>query len=489
MSMNPDANIRRMATVVRDSNDAITIQDFEGNIIAWNKGAAQMYGYSEEEALQMNIDLLTPSGKLAEQRDFIRRLIAGETITSFETQRLTKNRSVLDVWLTVTKLMDDDGKPVGLASTERDITTRKRAVEEMVVASEIRYRRLFETAKDGILILDAETGMVVDVTPFLIKLLGFSHQQFLGKKVWELGFFKDIVANQANFAELQQKEYMRYENKPLETSDGRRIEVEFISNVYLIGKKKVIQCNVRDISERKHIEKELASAMENVQRSNKDLEQFAYIASHDLQEPLRMVSSYTQLLAERYGEQLDDKAKKYIEYAVNGAIRMQRLINDLLTYSRINTQGGAPQPTDSHSVLGEALRNLSAAIEESRAIVANDDLPMVRADASQLMQVFQNLIANAIKFRRADDAPRIHVSAKDLGHEWCFLVKDNGIGNDSKYAEKIFVIFQRLHTLQEYPGTGIGLAMCKRVVERHGGRIWFESELNKGSTFYFTLPK
>ncbi len=489
MSMNPDANIRRMATVVRDSNDAITIQDFEGNITAWNRGAAQMYGYSEEEALQMNIDLLTPPGKLAEQRDFIRRLIAGETITSFETQRLTKNGRVLDVWLTVTKLMDDDGKPVGLASTERDITTRKRAVEEMVVASEIRYRRLFETAKDGILILDAETGMVVDVNPFLIKLLGFSHEQFLGKKVWELGFFKDIVANQANFAELQQKEYMRYENKPLQTSDGRQVEVEFISNVYLIGKKKVIQCNVRDISERKQIERQLASAMATVQRSNKDLEQFAYVASHDLQEPLRMVSSYTQLLAERYGDQLDEKAKKYIDYAVDGAIRMQRLINDLLTYSRINTQGVIPKLTDSHSVLGEALRNLSAAIEENRAIVTNDDLPVVRADASQLMQVFQNLISNAIKFRRADDAPRIHVSVKNLGHEWCFSVKDNGIGIDSKYAGKVFVIFQRLHTSQEYPGTGIGLAMCKRVVERHGGRIWFESELDKGSTFYFTLPK
>ena len=489
MSMNPDANIRRMATVVRDSNDAITIQDFEGNITAWNRGAAQMYGYSEEEALQMNIDLLTPPGKLAEQRDFIRRLIAGETITSFETQRLTKNGRVLDVWLTVTKLMDDDGKPVGLASTERDITTRKRAVEEMVVASEIRYRRLFETAKDGILILDAETGMIVDVNPFLIKLLGFSHEQFLGKKVWELGFFKDIVANQANFAELQQKEYMRYENKPLQTSDGRQVEVEFISNVYLIGKKKVIQCNVRDISERKQIERQLASAMATVQRSNKDLEQFAYVASHDLQEPLRMVSSYTQLLAERYGDQLDEKAKKYIDYAVDGAIRMQRLINDLLTYSRINTQGVIPKLTDSHSVLGEALRNLSAAIEENRAIVTNDDLPVVRADASQLMQVFQNLISNAIKFRRADDAPRIHVSVKNLGHEWCFSVKDNGIGIDSKYAGKVFVIFQRLHTSQEYPGTGIGLAMCKRVVERHGGRIWFESELDKGSTFYFTLPK
>ena len=167
---------------------------------------------------------------------------------------------------------------------------------------------------------------------------------------------------------------------------------------------------------------------------------------------------------------------------------MQRLINDLLAYSRVNTQGKTIETVDSHSVLGAALRNLSAAIEESHAIIINDDMPAVRADASQLSQLFQNLIGNAIKFRGAD-SPRIHVSASDFGREWRFSVKDNGIGFDAKYADKVFVIFQRLHTRQEFPGTGIGLAICKRIVERHGGRIWFESETGKGSTFYFTLPK
>lgn len=201
-----------------------------------------------------------------------------------------------------------------------------------------------------------------------------------------------------------------------------------------------------------------------------------------------MVSSYTQLLGQRYEGQLDEKAKKYIDYAVDGAVRMQQLINDLLAYSRVNTQGKTPEMIDSHSVLGEALGNLSAAIEENRAIVINDDLPMVRADATQLSQLFQNLIGNAIKFR-GSDLPRIQVSACDLGSEWRFSVKDNGIGIAAQYADKVFVIFQRLHTRQDYPGTGIGLAICKRIVERHGGRIWFESEPGKGSTFYFTLPK
>ena len=242
------------------------------------------------------------------------------------------------------------------------------------------------------------------------------------------------------------------------------------------------------ITERKRAEGKIRGVLAGLERSNKDLELFASIISHDLKEPLRMVASYTQLLAERYEGQLDEKAKKYIAYAVEGAIRMQRLVNDLLTYSRVSTRGNPIETTDSHSILGEAIRNLAAVIEESKTIVTTEDLPMVRADASQLVQVFQNLLANAIKFR-SENSPLIQVTARDEGREWVFSVRDNGIGIDQQYAERVFVIFQRLHTRQEYPGTGIGLAVCKRIVERHGGKIWFESEPGKGSTFFFTVPK
>jgi signal transduction histidine kinase len=243
-----------------------------------------------------------------------------------------------------------------------------------------------------------------------------------------------------------------------------------------------------EIVKRREVEAALYTTNEDLMRSNKELEQFAYVASHDLQEPLRMVSSYTQLLAQRYEGQLDDKAKKYIDYAVDGAVRMQRLINDLLTYSRIGTRGKQPEQIDAHAVLGEAIRNLAAAIEESHALVTTEDLPMVRADASQLALVFQNLIGNAIKFHGPED-PRVHVSVADQAGEWVFSVRDNGIGIDPQYADRIFVIFQRLHTREEYSGTGIGLAVCKRIVERHGGRIWFESVPGNGSTFFFTIPK
>ncbi|MDP2268816.1 MAG: ATP-binding protein, partial [Deltaproteobacteria bacterium] len=226
----------------------------------------------------------------------------------------------------------------------------------------------------------------------------------------------------------------------------------------------------------------------DLERSNKDLEQFAYVASHDLQEPLRMVASYTQLLAQHYEGRLDEKAKKFMDYAVDGAVRMQRLINDLLTYSRITTQGKPLENTDTHALLGEAISNLATLIAEKRAVITNDNLPTVKADASQLMQVFQNLLANAIKFQ-GENVPHIHVSAQDKGREWIFAVRDNGIGIEMQYADRVFVIFQRLHTRQEYPGTGIGLAVCKRIVERHGGRVWFESEPGQGSTFFFTIMK
>jgi PAS domain S-box-containing protein len=244
----------------------------------------------------------------------------------------------------------------------------------------------------------------------------------------------------------------------------------------------------RDITERKLAEEKIKLTLADLERSNQELEHFAYVASHDLQEPLRMVSSYTQLLGQRYAGQLDDKAAKYIHYAVDGAIRMQTLINDLLTYSRVGRLGKPPEPTDSHSVLGEAIRNLAITIAETRAVITNDDLPTVRADASQLVLLFQNLLANAIKFRRAE-LPRIHVSARERGGEWLFSFKDNGIGIAAQYAERVFIIFQRLHTREEYPGTGIGLAVCKRIVERHAGKIWFESEPGSGTTFFFTIPK
>jgi len=400
----------------------------------------------------------------------------------------------------------------------RSTAQESRAAEQALIASETRYRRLFETAQDGFLIINAETGLIVDTNPFLTDLLGFSKEELLGKELWEIGTFKDIVANRANFEELRQKEYIRYEDLPLRTADGRQVNVEFVSNVYEIEHRKVIQCVIRDITERKKLEEELRKHREHLEemvaertaeltkeitkrkqaeeklkqtvaelgRSNEELQGFAHVASHDLQEPLRMVASYVQLLERRYKDNLDADANDFINFAVDGTKRMQNLINDLLSYSRVGSRGKPFEPTNIEQVFEAAMDNLRVAIEESKAEVTHEPLPTVTADEGQMVQVFQNLLSNAIKFRRKEP-PRVHVAAEQKGGEWIFSVRDNGIGIEPQYFERIFIIFQRLHG-QEYPGTGAGLAIAKRIVEHHGGRIWVESEPGKGSIFYFSIP-
>ena len=235
-------------------------------------------------------------------------------------------------------------------------------------------------------------------------------------------------------------------------------------------------------------EQQLEHYAAELERSNRDLEQFAYIASHDLQEPLRMVRSYLQLIEQRYQGKLDADAKDFIAYAVDGASRMQTLISELLAYSRVGTRGKPFESIDCTAIVKRVLANLSVAIEESNAKVTYDPLPVVVADSMQLTQIFQNLIGNAIKFH-SQDLPCVHISATDEHDEWTFSVHDNGIGIDPKNIERIFLIFQRLHTREEYPGAGIGLAICKRIVERHGGRFWASSEPGKGTAFCFTIPK
>jgi chemotaxis family two-component system sensor kinase Cph1 len=239
--------------------------------------------------------------------------------------------------------------------------------------------------------------------------------------------------------------------------------------------------------QRQLAEKKLAEKAEALARSDHDLEQFAYVASHDLQEPLRMVAAYTQLLAERYRGKLDENADKYIGYAVEGALRMRTLILDLLAFSRVGRAETNRKNGECNAALNNALENLRSAIEESAAVVTHDHLPAVAVDPTQLVQLFQNLIGNAIKFR-GNEVPAIRVSAKKQDARWLFAVADNGIGVSSQYKDKIFVIFQRLHTREEYSGNGVGLAICKKIVEHHGGRIWVESELGCGATFHFTLP-
>ncbi|HZD42421.1 MAG TPA: ATP-binding protein, partial [Methanomicrobiales archaeon] len=293
---------------------------------------------------------------------------------------------------------------------------------------------------------------------------------------------------QARMRETDERGYGSPLEMVMTRLDGESVYVEAAGSIVYQQGLPFHQVVMRDITERKRAEKQLQRLTADLRRSNEDLQRFAYVASHDLQEPLRTIVIFTQLLEKRYKGRLDKDADDYIQFIVDGGKRMQTLIEDLLQFSRVATKGKELVRTDSEDVVEKSLENLKGSIEESRAVITQDPLPLVMADPIQLQQVFQNLISNAIKFRKEDLPPRIHIGARRLDGMVEFSVQDNGIGIEAEYFDKIFVIFQRLHGPEEYPGTGIGLAVVKRIIERHGGEIWVESEPGKGSTFHFTIP-
>ncbi|MCL5037857.1 MAG: PAS domain S-box protein [Chloroflexi bacterium] len=366
-----------------------------------------------------------------------------------------------------------------------DITERRKA-EEALRQSEEKFRILFDGSGDAIFIHDL-AGRVLEINDTAIKRLGYNREEFLKMTVADIDT-KEFAGKVMGRLEVLKRSGSAVFEAAHVTKDGRVFPVEINSRMIEYDGKPAILSGARDITERKEAEHELIMITEELARSNRELENFAYVASHDLQEPLRMVSSFVQLLARRYQGKLDKEADEFISYVVDGAGRMQEMINDLLAYSRIGTRGRPFEPVDLNDVLEAVLRNLKVAIEERHAVIKSDPLPVVTADVSQMRQLFQNLVGNAIKFNKKEP-PEVGVSVGDLGDRWQFAVKDNGIGIEPEYRERIFSLFQRLHGREEYPGTGLGLAISKKIVERHGGNIWVESAQGKGSTFYFTIPK
>jgi len=361
-----------------------------------------------------------------------------------------------------------------------------KATTDELERTNVYNKALMNSMLDILMTTDPE-GVITEVNDATERISGYTRQELIRQPFRK--FFTDPERAQAGIDEvITQNEVSNYELMVV-TKDGRQIPVSYNATVVRDSKGKItgVVGSARNMSVFKKAEKQKAETMNELGRSNAELEQFAYISSHDLQEPLRMVSSYTELLSRRYKGKLDADADEFIAYARDGAIRMQKMINDLLTYSRVSAIKSEFKPIDCEDVLESGLTNLKAAIEESDVAVTHDPLPTVMGTRSQFVQLFQNLIGNAIKFR-AEKGPCIHISAQQKGNEWVFSVKDNGIGIQSEHKERIFVVFQRLHDKEDYPGTGIGLSICKKIVEGHGGRIWIESEPGKGSTFYFTIP-
>jgi PAS domain S-box-containing protein len=372
----------------------------------------------------------------------------------------------------------------------RDETERKQ-VEEALHASEEKYRLIADNADDWIY-LTAPDRTILYASPSCERVSGYTPKEFIDNSelLTQIVHPEDKAIVDGHLAETQNSTVgHELEYRIVAKSGGIRwLNHSCIAVCDDAGQIIGRRGNNRDITERKHAEEALQNTLADLERSNKELEQFAYVASHDLQEPLRMVSSYTQLLARRYQGKLGKDADEFIAYAVDGANNMQRLINDLLAYSRVGTRGKPPAHTPAGAALDRALENLKLAVEESGAEISRGALPSVAADEGQLSQLFQNLVANAIKFR-GEKPPKIRIECEPRGKEWIFSVRDNGIGIDPQYFDRIFIIFQRLHERGKYPGTGIGLAVCKKIVQRHGGRIWVESEPGQGATFHFSLPR
>lgn len=370
----------------------------------------------------------------------------------------------------------------------REIGERRQAVQALR-ESELRFRNLVETTSDWIWEMD-QSGRYTYASPRVADLLGYPSEEILGKTPWDLMSVRESdrvrpVLEQA-FGEHEPFARIEYISRH---RDGRRIVVEssgvpfFDADSSFRGYRGVD----RDITKPKENEAKLQEAMARLEQSNRDLQQFAYSASHDLQEPLRMMSSYLRALDSTAGEKLDESGRTFVALSLDSARRMQQLIGDLLAFARVGSRRTAFEAVNTASLVDRVVADLGGMLQANAAEVAQEGLPCVNGDATLLGQLFQNLISNAIKFHDARP-PRVHVSARRENGHWLFAIRDNGIGIPPASLERVFVIFERLHTEEEYPGTGIGLAICKRVVEHHGGRIWAESTPGEGTTFYFTLP-
>ncbi|MBD0307953.1 MAG: PAS domain S-box protein, partial [Microcoleus sp. T1-bin1] len=487
-----------LASILNSSLDGVVaysaVRNSEGNIVdfQWlliNPAAEKFYGLVLNEIVGKNL-----LAELSQFRNnglfdlYVSVVETGETVDgefSYEHERDTI------VWLHIVAVKLNDG----LAVTFRNITDRKRA-EIALRDSEERFRAIFEQAAVGI----AKTtlcGQFMRVNPGFCQIVRYAESELLQKNWQAITHLDDIEADREYVRALLSGNIQTFSlEKRLVCKDEavRWANVTVSAMRDANGTPQYLICAIEDISERKLVQELLQASLDTqtryaqeLTRSNAELEQFSYVASHDLQAPLSTIAGYAQLLEKRCHNQLDAQGNKFIRNIVNSCGRMQALIDDLLEYSRVGRSEKPFDVIDCNLVFEDACANLQLAIRQDRASVTRGDLPRVRGDSFQLLQLFQNLIGNAIKYR-SSEAPMVHVSASRQGDSWVFSVQDNGIGIAEQYHPRIFQLFQRLHSQKQYSGTGIGLAICQRIVERHGGRLWVESEPNRGSTFYFSIP-
>ena len=483
---------QRFRALAETANDGIVSADGAGMIIGWNRAARRMFGYEENEVLGKSLTMLMPERYRAAHLHGLERFkSSGEARVMGHTVELHGRRrdgTEFPIELSLSTWTTGGGQ--FFSGIVRDITDRRRAEDALKLMSN-RLLLATRTAAIGIWDFDPMSNRLIwDEQMF--RIFAVAPEKFPGTyEGWAVTVHPEDLARESEKVQ-----------KALHCGDEYDSEFRVIwpdKSIHHIKANASVQMDSEgkathmigtnwDITNQKRAEEELKRTVAELALSNADLDQFASVASHDLQEPLRAVAGCVELLEKLYREKLDERAGELIHHSVEGARRMQTLIRDLLEYSRVGTRGKGFERTDSGAALDRALANLATAIHESGAVITRDPLPSLDADPTQLPQLFQNLIANGIKFCAGKRA-EIHVGARRKDGAWIFSVRDNGIGIEPQYRDRIFVIFQRLHTRTEYPGTGIGLAICKRIVERHGGRIWVESEAGGGSTFFFTIPE
>jgi PAS domain S-box-containing protein len=484
---------KKFKEIFNKANDMIRLNEMNeglpGKFIEVNEVGFKRLGYTREEMLNMGPKDIVAPEKRAEMPENAAILIENGCNT-FEIVHLTKDGKKIPIEVN-NHLINYKGHKVCLAIS-RDITERKR-MEVALVESEKKFREIFNRANDmitlGELRKDGLPGKYIEVNEVGLKRLGYTKEEFLEMNPLDIiaDERKKDVAKYA--AEIWTKGHATFEMVHI-TKTGTKIPVEINTHIFKKNDKNVILAISRDITERKKSEEKLKELLEKLSTSNEELEQFAYITSHDLQEPLRTIASFTQLLQRRYKGKFDSDADEFMEYIVDASVRMKEMIHDLLEYSRVSTSEEELEPLNLNKVLLDVLNDLKFTIKENNAEIIHDKLPTVIGDYDQISRVFLNFINNAIKFKKDEKPPKIKISAvkDEKRNEYIISVKDNGIGMEPQYAERIFVIFQRLHSIAEYKGSGIGLAITKKIIEKHGGGVWVESKLGFGSTFYFTLP-
>lgn len=611
---------QHLEAILVSSQDAIISKDLDGLITAWNPGAQEVFGHGAEDMIGKPIFLLVPANMQVVERAVESTVVDHGQVQSFETMRLRKDGTLVDVYVTVSPIRDDRGTIMGSSDTSRVITARKNAERELrelnrtleqrivnrtedLIASQRRYHDTLDKMMEGVQFIDAAYRYTY-VNDALVAQSTLTRAQLLGRSMLEVfpgiertvlfGVLQECMAdrtartldNDFSFPDGRERTFQlsiqpmadgifilstditerkhgeealraseaRYHNALDVLMEGAQIIGYDLRHLYvneamaalstfskeeLLGTtimerypgveetdlfKELERCMVercthtmeteftfpngttkslylriqpadeglfilsQDITERKRVELELAAQRQQLKEQNEELEQFTYIASHDLQEPLRMVTSYVQLLQRRYGEKLDSDAQEFIEFAVDGAQRMKQLIDDLLSYSRVG-RSAALHTVDMNTVVQEVRANLGSAIAESGAKFHIEELPRVHASPTDMMQVMQNLIGNAVKFRRMNAVPEVWVKGREEATQWCFEVIDNGIGIEPTYGDKIFAPFKRLNDRSKYAGSGIGLAIAEKIVQRYGGRIWYTSVPGEGSNFKFTIER